>query len=312
WEQGNWYKAGVVPDGNGTFDVVGVTPVPGSQLPGGPEGFIYVPIGSPQFPRPSILVADFSDGSVSAYEVDADGDPVVSSRQAFITGLEGAEGAFIDPVTGDFLFSTFGGGDRVVAVRGFEPPPPNNPPVATDVQVSTFVDQPIAIELGGSDADGDAVTVTSASDPPHGALSGQLPSVTYQPEPGFAGTDSFEFVVDDGNGGTDVGTVTIVVGLVPSQLVAHPAVATLNPFRLTLGLGATLTDASGTPLAGQPVRFVIGGQHLCTGVTDGNGLAVCTSNPGLWLLALLHLGYDAHYDGDATHLPSSSHGPILG
>ena len=36
----------------------------------------------------------------------------------FITGLSGAEGAFIDPLTGDFLFSTFGG-NRVILVTGF-------------------------------------------------------------------------------------------------------------------------------------------------------------------------------------------------
>ena len=31
----------------------------------------------------------------------------------FITGLNGAEGAQIDPLTGDFLFSTFGANDRI-------------------------------------------------------------------------------------------------------------------------------------------------------------------------------------------------------
>ena len=36
--------------------------------------------------------------------------------------MNGAEGAFIDPVTGDFLFSTFGGGDRVVSIQGFSAP----------------------------------------------------------------------------------------------------------------------------------------------------------------------------------------------
>ena len=45
-----------------------------------------------------------------------------------MSGLEGAEGAVIDPITGDFLFSTFGGGDRVVVVSGFAKPLP--PPVA--------------------------------------------------------------------------------------------------------------------------------------------------------------------------------------
>ena len=38
-----------------------------------------------------------------------------------MTGLGGAEGGTRDPVTGDFLFSTFGGGDRVLVVRGFNP-----------------------------------------------------------------------------------------------------------------------------------------------------------------------------------------------
>ena len=45
-----------------------------------------------------------------------------------ITGLDGAEGAFIDPVTGDYLFSTFGSTNRVIVVKGFSKPPP--PPVA--------------------------------------------------------------------------------------------------------------------------------------------------------------------------------------
>jgi hypothetical protein len=39
-----------------------------------------------------------------------------------VTGLVGAEGAWIDPLTGDFLFSTFGGSNRVIKVSGFELP----------------------------------------------------------------------------------------------------------------------------------------------------------------------------------------------
>jgi hypothetical protein len=55
----------------------------------------------------------------------------VATRQTFISGLTGAEGATIDPLTGDFLFSTFGGGDRVFVVRGFSQPSPT--PTATPV-----------------------------------------------------------------------------------------------------------------------------------------------------------------------------------
>ena len=56
----------------------------------------------------------------------ADGALDGASRRDFLVGLDGAEGAVLDPVTGDFLFSTFGGGDRVVRISGFTelPPPP--------------------------------------------------------------------------------------------------------------------------------------------------------------------------------------------
>jgi hypothetical protein len=124
---GAWYDASVKPDGAGTYDLTGVKEVTASRLSGGAVGFVYVNRGSAQFTRPSLLVSEYSAGQVAAYAVDADGDPIVSTRRTLITGLSGADGAFIDPVTGDFLFSTFGGGDRVIVVRGFAKPPP--PPV---------------------------------------------------------------------------------------------------------------------------------------------------------------------------------------
>ncbi|MDX2132107.1 MAG: hypothetical protein SFY69_08645 [Planctomycetota bacterium] len=121
WSGGEFYDATYTPDGMGTFDIVSA--VQTATLPGGPEGFVYVPLGSPLFSGPSMLVSEFSAGNVAVYDVDANGDPIVGSRRDFITGLSGAEGAHIDPYTGDFLFSTFGGGDRVIVVQGFVPAP---------------------------------------------------------------------------------------------------------------------------------------------------------------------------------------------
>jgi len=120
---GEWNDATVTPDGMGTYDLVGVTEVPASRLGGAPEGFDFVPLGSPQFTNASIILAEYGAGKIATYEMDGNGDPIVATRHDFITGLSGAEGAFIDPVTGDFLFSTFGGGSRVIAVRGFVPEP---------------------------------------------------------------------------------------------------------------------------------------------------------------------------------------------
>lgn len=128
---GQWYSASLTPDGSGTFDLTGLAQVdldagaPGVQsLPGGPEGFVYIPAGNAGFGVNSMLVSDYSAGSVSAYEVDSLGNPVLATRRNFLSGLFGAEGAAIDPVTGDFFFSTFGGSNQVVRVSGFTAPIP--------------------------------------------------------------------------------------------------------------------------------------------------------------------------------------------
>jgi Calx-beta domain len=119
---GQWYDAEVEPDGNGTYDLSRVTAVDGAVL-SGPEGIAYVSPGSAEFSAPSVLVSEYGSGRVSAFEVNADGDPIVATRRDFVTGLSGAEGAFLDPLTGDFLFSTYGGGNQIIVVRGFAPPP---------------------------------------------------------------------------------------------------------------------------------------------------------------------------------------------
>ena len=115
---GQWCEFTLTPDAIGTYDVS--APVQRTTLVGGPEGIAYVPLGSPLFPNPSVIISEYQGGRVVTYEVDALGDPIVATRRDLITSLAGAEGATIDPVSGDFLFSTFGGGNRVLVVRGFQ------------------------------------------------------------------------------------------------------------------------------------------------------------------------------------------------
>ena len=117
YNSGIWYSAAVAPDANGTYDVTSVTA--GPTVSGGPEGIGFVPLGSPVFPPQSVLIAEYVAGRVVTAPVDSNGDPVLSNAQNFITGLGGAEGTFIDPVTGDLLFSTFGSGSQIIRVIGF-------------------------------------------------------------------------------------------------------------------------------------------------------------------------------------------------
>ncbi len=120
WSVGQWYTVTLQPDGQGTFDVPAATHV--LTLPGGPEGFVYVAAGSPLFPAHSLLVSEWSADQITTYEVDERGDPRLATRRPFIVGLQGAEGAYRDPATGDFFFSTWGqSADRTIVVRGFAP-----------------------------------------------------------------------------------------------------------------------------------------------------------------------------------------------
>ncbi len=130
WEGGEFYTFGIAPDGSGTYNVTSA--VQETTLGGGPEGFVYVKNTNKDFAADSMLVSEFSTGNVAAYTLDASGNPIPGTRQDFVTGLTQAEGAAIDPLTGDFLFSTFGtGADRVFIVEGFVPPPPGVPELSS-------------------------------------------------------------------------------------------------------------------------------------------------------------------------------------
>jgi hypothetical protein len=134
---GQWYSGQLTPDGNGTYDLSGLVQVdldlaqPGVQnAPGGPEGFVYIGGGNAGFAADSMLISEYGSGRIGAYALDADGNPLVATRREFLTGLSGAEGATVDPLTGDFMFSTFGGGSRIVVVSGFTPPVPEPSSIA--------------------------------------------------------------------------------------------------------------------------------------------------------------------------------------
>ena len=131
WSGGEFYTVSLTPDGSGTYNLTGAALQ--VMLPGGPEGFVYVPQGSTLFPSQSMLVSEYSNDNIASYTIDANGNPVLASRQTFIAGLTGAEGAAIDPVTGDFFFSTFGGSNQVIEVQGFSAPAP-----AATVEVPTL------------------------------------------------------------------------------------------------------------------------------------------------------------------------------
>lgn len=87
----------------------------------------------------------------------------------------------------------------------------NNAPIATPQTVTTTMDQRVSFTLAGTDPDGDALQFNITSNPTNGILSGFIPNLTYIPNEGYTGEDSFTFVVFDGFVESEPATVTITV-----------------------------------------------------------------------------------------------------
>ncbi|MFQ6028451.1 MAG: Ig-like domain-containing protein, partial [Dehalococcoidia bacterium] len=87
------------------------------------------------------------------------------------------------------------------------------PPVAQDQSIVLDQDSSIALVLTATDVDSppEDLTFSVATPPASGALSGTAPDLTYTPNPGYSGPDSFTFVANDGSGDSAPATVSITV-----------------------------------------------------------------------------------------------------
>ncbi|MDJ0852853.1 MAG: Ig-like domain-containing protein [Myxococcota bacterium] len=109
--------------------------------------------------------------------------------------------------------------------------PVNDDPVATDDSVSARQGAVTDFDVLGndSDVDGDTLSVSGTTQPDNGSVvvnpDGTL---GYQSDPGFEGTDTFDYTVSDGNGGFDTATVTVDVTALPEPVYSVPGVTTFN------------------------------------------------------------------------------------
>ncbi|MGR3794945.1 Ig-like domain-containing protein [Vannielia sp. SX4] len=99
--------------------------------------------------------------------------------------------------------------------------PVNTAPVATDDTISTAADTEVVIDVAAdllandTDADGDSLTLASIGTPANGSLSDNGDGTySYTPNPGFTGTDSFEYTVSDD---MDVSTATVTISVAGPQ-----------------------------------------------------------------------------------------------
>ncbi len=128
----------------------------------------------------------------------------------------------------------------------------NHPPVAVPDTYDVNEEGTLTVGAPGvlandSDPDSDRLTATVASAPLHGSLALSADgSFTYTPADGFSGTDSFFYVVSDGQGGTAQGVATITVNWVNHAPVVGAGDLTVDPAVIPegspVGLSGTFRD----------------------------------------------------------------------
>jgi outer membrane autotransporter protein len=91
--------------------------------------------------------------------------------------------------------------------------PVNDAPNAVDDSATTGQGRAVTISVLANDTDieGDPLTIASVTNPNHGTAAIAGTAVTYTPDPGFSGTDRFDYRARDGEANSAPATVTVVV-----------------------------------------------------------------------------------------------------
>jgi hypothetical protein len=231
-----------------------------------------------------------------------------------------------DPLTGYTAPFTLEAGDVPTEIgAGFVP---DQAPFASPDVATTAQDTPVVIHVlaNDSDLDGDPLTVTLTVLPQYGTAvvnDNGTPAdptddfVTYTPNPGYTGQDSFTYQIDDGHGGTATALVTVTVGApgTGGGPLGGPGggsgTASVGD-RVWLDLnGDGIQDTNESGLAGVMVRLRDAqGVIVATAITDSNGLYLFgnlvsgsyqlefVAPPG-YAFSLKSQGTDASLDSDA-------------
>ena len=174
----------------------------------------------------SLRVLDIEErgGEIRLYDAN---DNLIKTVRVLTTGDNGTRNLHIDAQNVSRMeVELVGSGaiDDLCFKGGGVVAPDNTPPAAGDDAAVTNQDQPVDIIMldNDSDDDGDMLTITevngqpitngSTVDVPNGTVRlNPDGSATFTPNPGFNGRVDFPYTVDDGRGGQDTATVTVMV-----------------------------------------------------------------------------------------------------
>ncbi|MET0231169.1 MAG: Ig-like domain-containing protein, partial [Rhodanobacteraceae bacterium] len=218
---------------------------------------------SPRPNRPPVAVDDAATTAfqtpiainVLANDSDPDGDPLaISGVTTPANGAVSASGGTITytPANGfsgidRFTYSIDDGrgGTATANVTVTVGARPNQLPIANNDAATTVSGTPVTITVlaNDSDPDGDPLTLQSVTTPGFGsaAISGTV--IVYTPAAGVVGTDTFNYTINDGRGGTATATVTVTVTPPPNQPPTAFDDATTTAFATPVTIDAIANDS---------------------------------------------------------------------
>ena len=229
--------------------------------------------------------------SLTSVTAPANGSALISNSRIIYTPAAG----FVGLDNFQYFVSDGQGGSGSARVSVSVGAQINVAPIIRDDSASTPFEQPITINVlaNDSDADGDVLSVIAITTPAHGSvlLAGNV--VTYTPDPGFSGADSFTYTASDGRGGQGTATVRVTVDLAANAApIANNDSATTSGLPIAIYVLANDSDPDGDPLtiisvttpingglaviSGNAVTYTpptafVGSDRFAYTISDGNG-----------------------------------------
>ena len=178
----------------------------------------------------------------------------------------------------------------------------NDSPAAVDDPATTNEDNPVTVDVvaNDTDVDGDARTLQSVGTATHGSVTIVSGQAQYSPAADFNGSDSFTYVVSDGHGGTDTGSVNVTVNPVNDAPSAN-----------TQSVGTNANTAVPITLTGSDVETAAANLTFVVTVGPAHGSLSGTGANRSYTPALNYSGPDSFKftvtdDGDGTASPKTS------